>query len=428
MMAGDADIAIIGAGAAGLAAAKRARELGLTFVLIEAKSRIGGRTHTDTASLGVAWDRGAHWLHSASVNPLTRIADEFGHPYLKRQSFRTRHLHLGVRWADGRECDDYACTIDAAFDAVDALGAEGRDVPVAAALDRGSRWYRLIEHVDEAISGLPPEEISTLDLWHYEDTGENWPLVRGYGALIEAYGADIPVSLETAATSIDWSGQGVAIETPKGTIRARSAIVTVSTNVLARGLIRFRPGVPARLQGALENVRTGAANKVAFKFSRDVFGLPDTSHASFMDERAPSRHALSFQIRPFGAELAIAYLGGRFAAEMEAAGEAAMIETARDALVTMFGTSILAHLEKAVTTAWSGDPHTLGAYSCALPGHGDDRRILAEPIGGRVFLAGEAVHPRWFSTVQGAFLSGIDAVERAAAVIGHCSPGGALTE
>ena len=427
-MKGEVELAIVGAGAAGLAAARRAEELGLAFVLVEAKARIGGRCHTDTETLGVTWDRGAHWLHSASVNPLTRIADRLGHPYLVRESFRTRHLHLGTRWADEGECIDRDHAMEVAFEAVEALGAKGLDVAAVEALDRKARWYRLVEHVNEAISGLPPEEISALDLACYGDTEENWPLIRGYGALIEAYGAGLPVSLETPVSAIDWSGEGVSLETPKGTIRARAAIVTLSTNALARGGIRFGPRLPDRLRNALEHVRTGAANKVALKFSRDVFGLADTSHASLMDERDPARHAVSFQIRPFGAELAIAYLGGRFAEDMERAGEAAMIDMAKSAIADMFGSSILAHLEKAAATQWSTDPHTLGAYSCALPGFADERGVLAEPVGDRIFLAGEAVHPVWFSTVHGAFLTGIDATERAAAIIGHCPRPGALAD
>jgi monoamine oxidase len=419
-MTGEVDIAIVGAGAAGLAAARRARDFGLSFAVLEAKGRIGGRTHTDTDTFGTAWDRGAHWLHSAAINPLTRIAGALDQPYLARESFRGRHLNLGGRWASDAERDDYNDTIEAAFEAVDALGARGLDVPAAQALDAGGRWYRLIEHVHEAISGFPPERISALDLHRYYDSGENWPLVRGYGALIEAYGASVPVSLDTPVSAIDRGGRGVVLETPRGAVKARAAIVTVSTNVLARGLIRFSPALPAALQAALEGVPTGAANKVALKFSRNVFDMPDTSYASLMDERAPSRHAVSFQIRPFGSELAIAYLGGRFAEEMEREGEAAMIDMARAALADMFGSSVLDHVVGVAATAWSSDPHMLGAYSCALPGHAGDRAKLAEPLDGKVFLAGEAVHPSWFSTVQGAYLSGIHAVERAAAAIGHC--------
>lgn len=419
-MSGDVDVAIVGAGAAGLAAARRARDFGLSFALLEAKDRVGGRALTDTTTFGTPWDRGAHWLHSAAHNPLTRVAEALGQPYLRRESFRNRNLHLGGRWASAEEREDCNREMDEAFDAVEALGARGLDVAASEALDRSGRWYRLVEHVHEAISAFPPERISALDLHRYCDTGENWPLIRGYGALIEAYGASLPVSLSTPVTEVDRAGKGVALSTSRGTVKARAAIVTVSTNVLASGRIRFSPGLPVALARALEGVPTGGANKVAFQFSRDVFGLPDTSYASFMDERDPSRHAVSFQIRPFGQELAIAYLGGRFAEEMEKAGEAASIEMARSALRDMFGSSILDNLVKVAATAWCGDPHTLGAYASALPGHAGDRARLAEPVDGKLFLAGEAVHPTWFSTVQGAWLSGIDAMERVAASFNRC--------
>jgi monoamine oxidase len=230
----------------------------------------------------------------------------------------------------------------------------------------------------------------------------------------------VPVSLNMPVTEIDLTGKGVTLATPGGVVKARAVIVTVSTNVLASGRIRFAPGLPAALKRALDGVPTGGANKIAFQFSRKVFDLPDTSYASFMDEREPARHALSFQIRPFGQELAVAYLGGRFAEEMEKAGEAASIEMARVALADMFGSSILDHLVKAAATTWCGDPHTLGAYASALPGHAGDRARLAEPVEGKLHLAGEAVHPTWFSTVQGAYLSGIEAAERVAASFSRC--------
>jgi monoamine oxidase len=392
----------------------------LSFVVLEAKDRVGGRAHTDTETFGTPWDRGAHWLHSAAINPLTRVAEALGQPYLRRESFRNRNVHLGSHWASEAEREDCNDAMDAAFGAVDELGAQGLDVPASQALDPSNRWYRLIEHVHEAISAFPPEKISALDLHRYYDSGENWPLIEGYGALVAAYGASVPVSLDMPVTEIDLTGRGVVLATPGGAVRARAVIVTVSTNVLASGRIRFSPGLPVALTRALEGVPTGGANKVAFQFSRKVFDLPDTSYASFMDEREPARHALSFQIRPFGRELAIAYLGGRFAEETEKAGEAASIEVARAALSDMFGSSVLDKIVKVAATAWCGDPHTLGAYASALPGHAGDRARLAEPVEGKLHLAGEAVHPTWFSTVQGAYLSGIEAAERVATSFNRC--------
>jgi monoamine oxidase len=408
------DIVIVGAGAAGLGAAKRLQALGRSFVVLEAKDRIGGRAFTDTATFGTPWDRGGHWLHSASVNPLRLKADELGIAYLKREgSGLHRNLHLGTGWADRATLAMSDAEMDAQFAASDALGAAGHDVPVKDAFDVDGRWYRLMVHWSEAISGVRPEEISTLDYHHYSDTEENWPVVEGYGALVAACGAGVPVSLKTPVSEIDWSGKGVQITTPQGVVKAKAVIVTVSTNVLSAGAIKFTKALPAALQTALHAVPTGYANKIGIQFSRDVFGLPDTSHATLMDERDPARHAMSFQIRPFGQELAIAYLGGDFAREMEAAGEAASFDLARAALADMFGHDILKSVTKMAATAWGTDPHMLGAYSCALPGGAAARGALMEPLDGKVFLAGEAVHATWFSTIHGAWVSGEEAAARA---------------
>lgn len=411
------DVAVVGAGAAGLAAARRAYELGLSCYLLEAKPRVGGRTHTDTETFGVAWDRGAHWLHSADINPLTRIAEELGHPYLARPRPFDGHFHLGDRWGDGAEWRAYRDEFEAAYERAHEAGEEGSDISVFDVMDNGSRWARMVHHIFTAISGMPPSEISTGDLAAYRDSGANWPLVHGYGALLEARYAGLPVELSTPVSAVDTSGAHILIETPRGPARARSLIVTVSTNVLASGAIRFTPELPAGLQTALTHVPTGHANKVAFHFRRDVFGLPETSYVNFMDDRDPSRPASSFQINPFSSNLAIAYLGGDLAEGLDRTGEAEMISFARAALSDMFGEDIFRELSGVAATRWTSDPHTLGAYSCARPGHADQRAVLAEPVSERFFLAGEAVSADWYSTVQGAHVSGIEAAEKAAAFL-----------
>lgn len=411
------DVAVVGAGAAGLAAARRAYELGLSCYLLEAKPRIGGRTHTDTETFGVPWDRGAHWLHSADINPLMRIAEELGHPYLARPRPFDGNFHLGDRWGTSADWRAYRDEFETAYERAHEAGAAGSDISVLDVMDRSSRWTRMVHHIFTAISGVPPAGISTGDLAAYRDSGANWPLERGYGALIEARYAGLPVELSTPVSAIDTSGAQILIETPRGTVRARSLIVTVSTNVLASGAIRFTPELPARLQSALVHVPTGHANKVAFRFRRDIFGLPETSYVNFMDERDPSRPACSFQINPFGSNLAIAYLGGDLAESLDKAGEAEMISFARAALSDMFGTDIFKEMTGAAATRWTSDPHMLGAYSCALPGHGHERKVLAEPVGERFFLAGEAVSADWYSTVQGAHVTGNEAAEKAAAYL-----------
>lgn len=141
------DVAIVGAGAAGLAATARAYELGLSCYLLEAKPRIGGRVHTDKKSLGAAWDRGAHWLHSADVNPLTKIADELGHAYVMRPRAFDGHFHLGTGWAEGGEYRAYREAFEKADESAVVAGWEGRDIAALDVMDNGSRWARMVHHI-----------------------------------------------------------------------------------------------------------------------------------------------------------------------------------------------------------------------------------------------------------------------------------------
>lgn len=418
------DVVIVGAGAAGLSAARRARELGLSFKVLEAKNRIGGRTLTDETSLGMVWDRGAHWLHSADVNPLSKIADELGHPYHRQEGSFYRHLFLGQKagkpvWADEETYEAYRAGFESAYDVAHVQGEAGEDIPISQTLDPAARWYRITRHLYQAICGADPEELSAVDFARYADTEKNWPLERGYGALIAAWFSDIPVTLSTPVRRIDMTGAHVKVVTDDGTLEAASVIVTVSTNVLSSGAIRFLPQLPVSLQEALEGVPTGHANKVAFAFKRDIFGLPEKSHALAIDEKKPARSALSFQIRPFGQNMAIAYYGGSEAADLERAGRDVMIAHARGMLGDMFGTGIFKEMSGVEATAWATDPHTLGAYSYGRPGKAGMRARLSEPVGDRLFLAGEAVPLDWYSTVHGAYESGISAAQKAAHCLGR---------
>lgn len=412
------DVAIVGAGASGIAAARALEVKGYRVQLIEAMDRIGGRAHTDHTTFGMPWDRGAHWLHSADVNPLTKIADALGFAYVKRTRSFDGRIHLGTRWAVDLERQEFTRWFNKSYETVQALGKRGLDVPASRSLDPNSRWLRLGWDIHEVISAMSPDKISTLDLFRYRDTEQNWPIKQGYGALIEKFATGLPVTLNMPVKHIEVRPNDVRLGTRDGIIEAKACILTASTNVLASGRIRFTPKLPEALTRAFEHVPTGLANKIALKFSREVFGEANTRYESFMDERNPSHHAISFQLSPFGYNLAVGYIGGDFAKKMEAEGEEAMVSLARGALKDMFGGDILKHFEKSAVTMWGAEPFIQGAYSSALPGYANDRALFAKPIAGRLFLAGEAASADWFSTVQGAYTAGVAAAERAMKVLG----------
>lgn len=412
----DTDIVVVGAGAAGLAAGERLAELGVDFLVLEAAERIGGRAYTETASFGVPFDHGCHWLHSASKNPFREIADRIGHRYLKRTSRRAAHMFLKDRPASEAERTAAWNAVEAAFAASERAGRLGRDVAASEVIDPPEDWARMAAHWLRLLSSLDAEEISTLDLARYSDTGENWPVLDGYGALVAAAGRAVPVRTGTPVTAIDWSGPGVTVTTEAGTIRAKAVIVTVSTNVLASGAIRFSPALPAAHADAIAACPCGYAEKVALGFDRPFPGLEEVAYIDTLDPGDPDRSAVNFTVYPDpdGHPVAVGQLGGTVSRDLERAGEAAMVDFALAALVDAFGSDLKGHLRATKVTRWASDPWVRGAYSCALPGRAIRRLVLADPVAERVFFAGEATSAEAYSTAHGARWSGLRAADMAA--------------
>lgn len=407
------DLVIVGAGAAGLAAARTARDLGLTFVVFEAMPRVGGRAHTDPRPFGVPWDRGCHWLHSADANPFTRLADEYGFRY--RTEPAPWRKHLGDRWADPDEQRAADAFIVAGYEAATVAARGGRDVPMAEVIDRDDRWLWSLRAVVAAEWGVAIDAASTGDIGRYRDTNRNWPVRDGYGALVVRHAADLPVTLATPVERIDWGGERVRVTTPRGTVEAGAVIVTVSTGVLAADVIRFEPALPVWKQEAIAAVPLGKANKVAIQLDGRRLGVDE--HTSVLVPVGDG--AISFQFRPFGWDLATGYLAGPFCDELEGMGEAAMVDAALGGLRSVLGADAVRDIGATACTGWGREPFVRGAYGMARPGEAHRRPDLAVPLADRLFFAGEATSPDFFSTCHGAHLTGIAAAEQAAATLGR---------
>lgn len=408
------DLVIVGAGAAGLGAARTARELGLRSRVFEAMPRIGGRAHTDARPFGVPWDRGCHWLHSADINPFTSLADRYGIRY--RAEPVPRRLHLGERWATDDETATTFDGVEADLGAAIALGRNGRDVPIADALDPAAPWTWASRTVVHAEWGVAPERVSARDYAAYRDTDRNWPVEDGYGTLVARHAAGLPVELGTPVERIVWGGTGVRVSTPRGTVDAAAVLVTVSTGVLAAETIRFDPPLPDWKLEAAAAVPLGAANKVALQIDGARLGVdgPTTLLAAL-----PNGSGISFQLRPFGWDLANAYLAGPLCDELERAGEPAMVDAVSAALGAVLGSDAVRHVRASACTAWRREPSILGAYAAAEPGQAHRRADLSKPLADRVFFAGEATSPDFFSTCHGTHLSGIAGVRAAAQALGR---------
>jgi monoamine oxidase len=407
----DPDVVVIGAGAAGLAAGKTLVTRGFAVQVIEARNRTGGRAWTDTARYGVPVDLGCSWLHSADINPFLTIADELGFHVERSEPGWSGRRRIGQLSEAERGAIER--TISDGLEAVYAAGEAGEDIAASDVLPKDAPGRALLDAVISWIYGADPDRVSTIDAVRYRDTGHNWPVKEGYGALVQAYGAGLPVALSTRAETIDWSGPGVTVTTSAGDLKARAAVVALPTTVMEEGRVRFSPGLPAEKLAAIEHLPLGVADKVIFRLIGDPFGMPADS---FVRGRHDTSRTSSLQIRPFGRDIVSCYFGGRFARELEEQGT--MIEAAREELINAFGSKVVQHLSEPCATAWFLDPDSRGSYSAALPGHGHRRADLAAPLGDRLFFAGEACSPDFFSTCHGGYLSGIAAADAAAAVLG----------
>ena len=397
------DVAIIGAGAAGLGAARALEHSGLTVVVLEARDRVGGRGHTIMAAPSIVFDVGCGWLHSADKNSFVKIAQRLNFEIDKtRPPWREQGSHIGF---PPQERVEFIAALDAFYARTEIAAEDHQDTAASLYLEPGNRWNPMIDALSTYINGCELDSVSTQDSNAYEDTEINWRVRRGYGALIAAYGAPCPLALNTQVSLIDHSGKRVRIETSQGTLTASKVIITVPTNLIGDEAVRFHPALPAKVDAA-RGLPLGLADKVMLALDQ-----PDALPKDGNLRGATMRTAMgSFHLRPFGQPCIEGYFGGSFARALESSGEGALAAAAIDEIAGLLGNDYRRKLKPLADSRWAQDPFARGSYSHALPGHAGDRALLAAPVDGRLFFAGEATSPNFFSTAHGARDSG----ERAA--------------
>ncbi len=399
----EVDIAIIGAGAAGLGAARALENSGLSAIVLEARDRVGGRAHTIMAAPDITFDLGCGWLHSADRNSFVKIAERLNFEIDKtRPPWREQSLDAGFPL---KERADFIEALDAFYDRAEEAAKSGRDSAASSYLEPGNRWNPMIDAISTYVNGCELDRVSILDMDAYEDTEINWRVRRGYGALMTAYAAPIPLALNCNVTLVDHSGKRVRLETSQGTLTAGKVIVTAPTNLIADESIRFHPALPGKVAAA-RGLPLGLADKVMLALDQ-----PDALPKDGNLRGATMRTAMGgFHLRPFGQPCIEGFFGGRFAQELEDAGDGALAAQGIDEIVALLGNDFRRKLKPLSESRWAHDPFARGSYSHALPGHAGDRAVLAAPVDNRLFFAGEATSSNFFSTAHGARDSG----ERAA--------------
>ncbi|CAN1544650.1 DadA Glycine/D-amino acid oxidases (deaminating) [Paracoccaceae bacterium] len=402
----DVDVVIVGAGCAGLAAAKALNAAGVRFVVLEAMDRIGGRALTSSDDFGVPFDVGCAWLHAADRNPFYPEAQAAGWT-LRHHDMGLDHLWFGKRRATAAEMADEAraeAELSACIDR-----HKGGDDRLSTVIEACHALRASATFAGPMDFGADDDEISVTDFRSAADLDPNYLSREGYGALIHRWGADVPVTLSTPARRIRWSGPGVEVETDRGTIRARAVIVTVSTGVLAFDEIAFTPELPLAHQEAIFDLPMGLLTKIPLQVDGTRLGLKPFDDV-LMERHA--RHDLYFLAFPFDLDLIVGFVGGDFAWEMEAAGQTAAVDFVTDRLVDMFGSEARKAVGHGIMTNWTAERYVRGGYAAARPGKAHARAVLAEPVADRIWFAGEALAGGLKQTAAGARLSGEAVAEK----------------
>lgn len=408
------DVVVVGAGAAGIAAARELRSRGFSVLIVEASGRIGGRAFTESDTFGFPFDHGCAWLQGPGDLPYVQAGRSSGFTLIDHSD------PPSALYSQGRPAtqDEIASYDEAAETLRRSLWASPDDVAASSLMKSSSPWLASAATWLSAMDhGVDLDELSSADVAVYGAYGVNALVKEGLGALVTHFAQGLPIRTGVVVTGIDWSGAGVVVSTLRGDIQARAVIVTVSTGVISAGSIRFTPALPLELQQAFSDLPMGLLTKIALQTDGARFSLPDNGFVTgSIHTPLPARSAffLSF---PAGQDLCVGFVGGSHAWELEKSGEKTAIAFAVDQLASLIGTDVRRHIRKGKMTTWGSNPLTRGAYAAARPGRHSARSLLRDPLGDRVFFAGEAMGGQYPALLSGSHLSGEKAAHQVAAVL-----------
>jgi monoamine oxidase len=400
---GEVDVVVAGAGAAGIAAARRLLAAGLSVAVLEARDRVGGRAVT-VALKGHPVDLGAHWLHAGPINPLVSLGRSRGEPL--RRAPQDSHLVIGRRMARPGERAAFNRAFDRADRALAQAARSASDRPAISALPLLGPWRERIATVHGLLAGRPLHEASLRDVTDME-YGDNYFIAGGFGAYLARLADHLPVRLNAAVRMVDWSGPDVTVASDVGRVRARAAVITVPVAALANGAVRFSPPLPTPMDEAVHGFLPGTYEHVVLHWPGSPFRGADRLASIVGGRFKPPGLLAGIDGTPFH----YFELDHPTAERLDGRGADAARRFARTVLAEHFGRRALAGLTIPTVTDWRGDPLSRASWATVPPGRYSIRDDLKAAIGGRVWFAGEALSRAQSGTVGGAWEDGERAAE-----------------
>ena len=418
-MSTQTDVVIIGAGAAGLSAAKELARRGISFVVVEASHRIGGRAYSEEIAPDVWFDLGCAYM-DVGPDPKSRI-DE-GNPFVDfaieqgavvdEYLYESHYIHNG-RALNETELNAQARYYSECEEAIRKSVERGDDCAISDLIDLESPYATPYMDMMTVTAPKDLDEASATDFFHRVEEHRTFNTLRGYGNLVAQWGNNVDVSLNSKVESVDWTAKDVVVETSKGSITGRCLICTVSTGVLTAQHIHFKPRLPDWKMAAVQAVPMGAENKIGVHFSKDIFAPEDSGYYQVWSDNAQGAYV---DVNLMSTNVITVFIGGRFSIWMEQQGQQAAREFAVDRIADIFGNDIRQAVGRSIVTAWVTDPWTLGSYACALPGQHHQREALSLSIDNKLFFAGEAT-ARFYGFCHGAYWSGVRAAQEVSEVL-----------
>ncbi len=408
------EVVVVGAGIAGLAAAYGLSAAGKDVLVLEARNRIGGRTHTIDLA-GAIVDLGASWLHGPRGNPITGFLIEqnlqwrpdaaWGHGFGVALDGERVSQHDASSFVtslyDWRAEEVIAAIGDDAdkfSDAVDwYIENRGLEGSAASVVREG-----LNQFLGSGVTGDDPESISLRGLAVYmEHDGGNVVLEGGYRVLVERLAHDLDIQAGSPVTALDYDTAGITVHTDDADISADAAILAVPLGVIRAHTIKFNPALPKRQSDAIERLAMKSLEKVVLRFDKPL--LPDGMRAFVTLGTDQPFNAFVDMTRHAGSPTVMAF-SNPATVSRDLSGDA-LTETAVDVLRCYFDD--VPEPIASVSTDWAGDPYSYGAYSFIPTGaSAEDMDALAVPISPSLVLAGEHTSSTYYGTVHGAFISG----------------------